>query len=147
MLTALLTTLVEKVPKDPSGHWRFAALEAWCCSTLYLLLNVFLLVPLCTWKFRSTCPSVTSLCFFDYSLSDILSPKMAFSFSLSVHTVPLSFTGYFRALKVMQVLCVNIHVAVFECCTSPWYGLLGFSSCQQGGNFTGGEMGKCYLGR
>lgn len=42
--SALVTTLVEKVLRDPFGHCRFATLELWCCSTLYLLPKVFLLV-------------------------------------------------------------------------------------------------------
>lgn len=107
--SVLVITLVEKVLRDPSGHHRFAALEVWCCSTLYPLPKVFLLVPLCSWKCMSIYLSVTSLCFFfAYPFCDVLTSKRAFPFSLSVHGVPLSFTGYFRALKVVQVLCVNI---------------------------------------
>lgn len=138
LLSALLTTLAEKVLKDPSGHRRFAALEAWCCSTLYPFPKVFLLVPLCTWKCRSTCPSMTPLCFvFGYSLCDVLSPKMAFLSSMSALGVPLSITGYFRALKVVLVLCVNIWVTVSYIVSV--YGMDLLAVVPAPGNFTRGQ--------
>lgn len=58
---------------------------------------------------------------------------MAFPFSLSVYGVPLNFTGYFKALKVALVLCVNIWTVV------PVHGMDLLAVVPAPGNFTRGQ--------
>lgn len=62
---------------------------------------------------------------------------MAFLFSMSALGVPLSVTGYFRALKVVLVLCVNIWVTVSYIVSV--YGMDLLAVVPAPGNFTRGQ--------